>query len=57
MILTLLNALIAEFRDIFSYSVKGKAMDVPPMEFTVDRAEWENNLNRLDTYLLRNTTP
>ena len=41
-----LHALIAEFRDIFSCSVKGKAMDVPPMEFTVDRAKWETNLNR-----------
>ena len=33
-----LHALIAEFSDIFSYSVKGKAMDVPPMEFTIDRS-------------------
>ena len=42
---------IAEFHDIFSYSVKDKAMDVPPMEFNVDRALWETNLNRLDIYL------
>ena len=32
-----LHALIAEYSDIFNYSVKGKAMDVPPMEITVDR--------------------
>ena len=30
--------LIAEFYDIFSYSVKGKAMDAPPMELIVDRS-------------------
>ena len=40
-----LNSMIAEFSDIFSYSVKGKAMDVPPMEFTIDRSLWETNLN------------
>ena len=34
-----LHFLIAEFRAIFSYSVKDKAMDVSPMEFIVDRAQ------------------
>jgi len=41
-----LHALIAEFHDIISYSVKGTARDVPPMDFTVDRAQWATNLNR-----------
>ena len=31
---------------MFSYSVKGKAMDVPPMEFTIDHSKWETNQNR-----------
>ena len=55
-----LHALIAEFHDIFSYSVKDKAMDVPPIEFNVDRvSQWETKLNRrcLNIYLLRNMTP
>ena len=43
------HALIAEFHDIFSYSVKGKAMDVPPKEFTVDRDQWDTNLNRVQS--------
>ena len=43
---TALHVLIAEFFDIFSYSVNGKAMDVPPMEFTVDHDQWETNFNR-----------
>ena len=43
---TALRALISEFSDIFSYSVKGKAMDVPPMEFNIDRSLWETNFNR-----------
>ena len=30
-----LHTVIREFSDIFRYSVKGKAMDVPPMEFTI----------------------
>jgi hypothetical protein len=33
-----IRALIAEYSDIFSASVKGRAMDVPPMTFTVDNA-------------------
>ena len=40
-----LYALIAEYSDTFSYSVKGKALYVPPMEFSVDCAQWETNLN------------
>ena len=50
---------LADFRDIFSYSVKGKVMDVPPMEFTVDRARWKPTLigRRLDISLLKNMTP
>ena len=38
-----LHTLIQQYSDIFSYSVKGKAMDVPPMEFTIDHAKWEIN--------------
>ena len=38
-------ALIQQYRDIFSHSVKGKAMDVPPMEFTIDHTMWETNQN------------
>jgi hypothetical protein len=40
------HTLIQEYSDIFSYSVKGKAMDVPPMEFTIDHSKWETNQNR-----------
>jgi hypothetical protein len=36
-----LHALIKEFDDIFSYSVKGRSMDVPPMEIDVDKKLWE----------------
>ena len=36
-----------EYRDIFSYNVKGKAMQVPPMQFTVFTDQWESNPNRL----------
>ena len=31
---------------LYFSSVKGKAMDVPPMEFTIDRSLCETNLNR-----------
>jgi len=31
-----LGALIEEYNDIFSFSVKGCSMDVPPMEFSLD---------------------
>ena len=41
-----LRALIKQYSDIFSDSVKGKAMDVPPMEFTIDHIMWETNQNR-----------
>ena len=36
-----------EYQDIFSYNVKGKAMQVPPMQFTVSTDQWESNPNRL----------
>ena len=36
-----LHALITEYGDIFCYSVKGRSVDVPPMEFDVDRKLWE----------------
>jgi hypothetical protein len=39
--------ILHEFRDIFSYNVKGKAMAVPPMTFTVDTVNWEAPENRL----------
>ena len=32
-----LHALIKEYDDIFSYSVKGRSMHVPPMEIDVDK--------------------
>ena len=41
-----LRTLLQQYSDKFSYSVKGKAMDVPPMEFTIDHAKWETNQNR-----------
>jgi hypothetical protein len=41
-----IRALIGEYKDIFSYSVKGKAVNVPSMEFTVNKTEWESNANR-----------
>ena len=39
--------LMQEYQDIFSYNVKGKAMQVPPMQFTVFTDQWESNPNRL----------
>ena len=49
-----LTDLITEYDDIFSYSVKGRSMDVPPMEFTVDgkngrvvATEWHRDRSRL----------
>jgi len=42
-----LHSLIKEYDDIFSYSVKGRSMDVPPMEFDVDKKLWEASGNRL----------
>ena len=42
-----LHALIKEYDDIFSYSVKGRSMDVPPMEFDVDKKLWEASAHRL----------
>ena len=40
-------ALLTNYEDIFSFNVKGKAMSVPPMEFTVDVKRWEALANRL----------
>jgi len=37
---------IKQYGDIFSYSVKGKAMDVPPMDFTIHHKMWETNQKR-----------
>ena len=42
-----LHALIREYDDISSYSVKGRSMDVPPMEFDVDKKLWEACAHRL----------
>ena len=42
-----LHSLIHEFDNIFSYSVKGRSMDVAPMEFEVDKKLWEASRNRL----------
>jgi hypothetical protein len=41
-----LGTLIEEYSDNFSYSVKGRSMDVPPMEFDIDTEVWEANPNR-----------
>ena len=38
---------IYEYQDIFSYNVKGKAMQVPPMQFSVSIDKWEFYSNRL----------
>ena len=42
-----IRALLTNYVDIFSFNVKGKAMSVPPIEFTVDAARWEASANRL----------
>ena len=42
-----LQLLIKEYDDIFSYSVKGRSMDVPRMEFDVDKTLWEARGNWL----------
>ena len=42
-----IRELLTDFQDIFSCNVKGKAMDVPPMEFTVDEGRWQTTPNRL----------
>ena len=39
-----LHSLIKEYDDIFSYSVKGKSMAVPPMQFEVDKESSDNRL-------------
>ena len=36
-----------EYRDIFSYNVKGKAMSVLPIQFSVQTEKWESNPNHL----------
>jgi hypothetical protein len=42
-----IKILMGEYNDIFSYNVKGKAMSVPPMQFSVNVEQWESNPNRL----------
>jgi len=42
-----MGTLLTEYADISSFNVKGKAMSVPPMEFTVDATRWEAPANRL----------
>ena len=42
-----IRTLLTDYVDIFSFNVKGKAMSVPPMEFTVDATRWEAPANRL----------
>jgi hypothetical protein len=42
-----IRKILHEYEDIFSFNVKGKAMLVPPMEFTVDKVRWEAPANRL----------
>jgi len=42
-----IQLLMHEYRDIFSYNVKGKAMSVPPMKFSVNIDKWESTPNRL----------
>ena len=37
------RAFIQQYSDILSYSVKGKVMDVPEMDFTIDHIMWETN--------------
>ena len=38
--------LLTEYDDIFSFNVKGKAMAIPPMHFTVHTDGWEVPANR-----------
>ena len=47
-----LGTLIEEYSDNFSYSVKGRSMDVPPMEFDIDTEVWEANPNRAASRLI-----
>ena len=43
-----LTVRIKEYDDIFTrYSVKGRSMDVPPMELKVDEKNWESSGNRM----------
>ena len=42
-----IRTLITEYADIFSFNVMGKAMSIPPMEFTVDATRWEAPANHL----------
>jgi len=42
-----LRGLIEEYSDSFSYSAKGRSMEiVPPIEFTVNATGWETKPNR-----------
>ena len=45
-----IRALLTEYADIFSFNIKGKAMSVPPMEFTVDATLWEAPAHRLPSH-------
>jgi len=36
-----------EYNDIVSHNVDGKAMSVPPMQFSVQVDQWESDPNRL----------
>ena len=40
-----IRQLLNEYDDIFSYNVKGKAMSVPPITFTVAKNDWEAPAN------------
>ena len=40
----LLTDLITEYKDIFSYSIKGRSMEAPPMEFKVDERSSGNRM-------------
>jgi len=47
-----IRPLIHEYDDICSYNVKGKAMYVPPMTFTVATNDWKAPVNRLPSRLI-----
>ena len=42
-----LTDLISNYDNIFSYYVKGRSIDAPPMEFKVDEKSWESSGNRM----------
>jgi len=49
--------LLTEYHDIFSFNVKGKAMDVPPMHFSVHTDGWKyrRTVNHPDKKKWKNT--